>query len=70
MTSGVGTVQLQDGLKKLLIKWEETKACWDDQVRKDFERKFIEPLVDQLKTTMQAQEDLSRMMQACYQDCK
>lgn len=70
MTSGVGTVQLQDGLKKLLIKWEETKACWDDQVRKDFERKFIEPLIDQLKTTMQAQDDLSRMMQACYQDCK
>lgn len=70
MTSGVGTVQLQDGLKKLLIKWEETKTVWDDQVRKDFERKFIEPLIDQLKTTMQAQDDLSRMMQACYQDCK
>lgn len=70
MTSGVGTVQLQDGLKKMLIKWEETKPFWDDSVRRDFEKKFIEPLVDQIKVTLQAQEDLSRMMQACYQDCK
>ena len=70
MTSGVGTVQLADGMKKMLIKWEETKAYWDDSVRRDFEKKFIEPLIDQLKITMQSQEDLSRMMQACYQDCK
>ena len=60
---GVGKVQLQDGLKKLLIRWEETTPYWNDQVRLDFERKFIEPLVDQIKTTMQAQEDLARMMQ-------
>jgi hypothetical protein len=70
MTSGVGTVQLQDGLKKLLVKWEETKMHWDDTVRRDFEKTYIEPLVDQIKVTMQAQEDLSRMMQVCYQDCK
>ncbi len=70
MTSGVGTVQLQDALKKLLARWEETKQFWDDQVRHDFERKYIEPLMDQMKTTMQAQDDLARMMQQCYQDCK
>lgn len=70
MTSGVGTVQLADGLKKMIIKWEETKTVWDDSVRRDFEKKFIEPLIDQVKTTMQAQEDLSRLMQACYRDCK
>lgn len=70
MTSGVGTVQLADGLKKMIIKWEETKTVWDDSVRRDFEKKFIEPLIDQVKSTMQAQEDLSRLMQACYRDCK
>ena len=70
MTSGVGSVQLQDGLKKMLIKWEDTKAFWDDSVRRDFEKKYIEPLVDQIKVALQSQEDLSRMMQACYQDCK
>ncbi len=70
MTSGVGTVQLADALKKMIIKWEETTPFWNDNVRKEFEKKFIEPLVDQIKTSMQAQEDLSRMMQACYHDCK
>jgi hypothetical protein len=70
MTSGVGTVQLQDALKKLLTRWDETKQFWDDQVRHDFERKYIEPLMDQMKTTMQAQDDLARTMQQCYQDCK
>lgn len=70
MTSGVGTVQLADGMKKMLVRWEETKAFWDDSVRRDFEKKYIEPLIDHLKITMQAQEDLSRMMQACYHDCK
>lgn len=70
MTSGVGTVQLQDALKKLLVRWEETKEHWDDSVRRDFEKRYIEPLMDQMKVTMQAQDDLSRIMQACYQDCK
>jgi hypothetical protein len=70
MTSGVGAVQLADALKKMIIKWEETTPFWNDSVRKEFEKKFIEPLVDQIKTSMQAQEDLSRMMQACYHDCK
>lgn len=70
MTTGVGTVQLQDALKKLLVRWEETKQYWDDSVRRDFEKRYIEPLMDQIKTTMQAQDDLSRIMQACYQDCK
>jgi hypothetical protein len=70
MTSGVGTVQLQDALKKLLTRWDETKQFWDDQVRHDFERKYIEPLMDQMKTTMQAQDDLAHTMQQCYQDCK
>jgi hypothetical protein len=70
MTSGVGEVQLQDGLKKLLVRWEETIPYWNDQVRLEFQRKYIEPLLDQIKTTVQAQEDLARMMQQCYQDCK
>ncbi len=70
MTSGVGTVQLVDGMKKMITKWEETKAYWDDAVRREFEQKFIEPLISQIKTTTQAQEDLARMMQACYHDCK
>jgi hypothetical protein len=70
MTSGVGMVQLQDTLKKLLNRWEETKQFWDDQVRIDFEKKYIDPLMDQIKTTIQAQDDLARMMQQCYSDCK
>ena len=70
MTSGVGEVQLQDGLKKLLIRWEETTPYWNDAVRLEFQRKYIDPLVDQIKATMQAQDDLARMMQQCYQDCK
>jgi hypothetical protein len=70
MTSGVGQVQLQDTLKKLLQRWDDTQAFWDDKVRREFQDRFIQPLLDQLKTTMQAMDDLSRTMQACYQDCK
>lgn len=70
MTSGVGIVQLQDGLKKILHRWEDVKLYWDDDVRREFEERFIQPLLDQIKNTMQAQEDLSRTFQACYQDCK
>ena len=70
MTSGVGQVQLQDTLKKLLQRWEDTQSFWDDDVRREFEDHFIQPLLDQLKTTMQAMDDLSRMIQACHHDCK
>ncbi|MFT3881427.1 MAG: hypothetical protein QM703_17400 [Gemmatales bacterium] len=70
MTSGVGSVQLADAMKKMLLKWEETTPHWNDSVRKEFEKRFIEPLVDQVKFSLQAQEDLSRVMQACYHDCK
>jgi len=70
MSSGVGMVQLQDSLKKLFAKWEETKNHWDDQVRREFEDLYIQPLVDQIRTTMQATDDLSRSIQACYQACR
>lgn len=70
MTSGVGSVQLADAMKKMLLKWEETIPHWNDSVRKEFEKRFIEPLIDQVKFSLQAQEDLSRVMQACYHDCK
>jgi hypothetical protein len=70
MSTGVGTVQLHDGLKKLLQRWEETKSYWDDQVRREFEEKFIVPLVDQIRTTAQAQDDLARTIQVCYHDCR
>ncbi|HMP15805.1 MAG TPA: hypothetical protein PKD72_02180 [Gemmatales bacterium] len=70
MTAGVGTVQLQDALKKLLARWEETCQVWNDPVRVEFEKKYIEPLLYQMKTTMQAQDDLARTMQQCYSDCK
>jgi hypothetical protein len=70
MSTGVGMVQLQDALKKLFARWEEVKPFWDDQVRRDFEERYIQPLVDQIRTTSKATDDLSRAMQACYQDCR
>jgi hypothetical protein len=70
MSSGVGMVQLQDSLKKLFEKWEETKLYWDDQVRREFEERYLQPLAAQIRTTMQAQDDLSRAIQACYHNCR
>jgi hypothetical protein len=70
MSSGVGMVQLQDALKKLFARWEEVKPYWDDQVRRDFEERYIQPLIDQVRTTMHATDELSRAMQACYHDCR
>lgn len=69
MTIGSAVPQLQDELKKLLLKWEESQALWDDKVRDDFEQNFIIPMRDQARNTLQAMEQLAVHLYAMKQDC-
>lgn len=68
MTIGTGIVQIQEALKLLRAKWEETQRHWNDPVGREFEKKFLDTLEMQVKQTRQAMEQLANLLQQAHQD--
>jgi hypothetical protein len=62
MAATAGMVQLQEGLKLLRQKWEDTKLYWNDDARRRFEQEFLEPLEHQVKQTLAAMDRLSQQL--------
>ena len=48
LQSGLG--RLQRETKSLQEKWAETRVSWRDQTCREFEQKYLEPLMPELKT--------------------
>lgn len=68
MTIGTGIVQVQEALKLLRTKWEQTQAHWKDPVSQEFEKNFLCALELQVKQTRQAMEQLANLLQQAQQD--
>lgn len=58
--TGVG--RLQRETKKLKDKWLETKPHWRDKAAKDFEGKYLEPLIPNLKLALAAIHELAEVI--------
>lgn len=64
-----GATKLQYALKTLRARWEETKEGWQDQVREDFERRFLSPMETQVEATVRGMEKLSEVFSRVRRDC-
>ncbi|HUY91508.1 MAG TPA: hypothetical protein VMV10_22400 [Pirellulales bacterium] len=67
LTSGVG--RLQDAMKTLKLRWDETKEVWTDVRRADFEAEYIEPLEPQVRMTLDRVRRLALVFNQAYQEC-
>ncbi|MFQ5856286.1 MAG: hypothetical protein ACE5LU_11645 [Anaerolineae bacterium] len=54
--------ELQAGWQRLDQRWEETKAVWNDPVRRRFEKEHWTPLERQVQATQREMERLAQVI--------
>ncbi len=69
MSLNVSSSKLNDALKELRARWEETRAHWKDDVAQDFEDHHWRPLETQTQITLRAIDRLSEELARARQDC-
>ena len=69
MSVMAGLGKLQQSLKSLSQKWEQTRLTWNDKVRKDFEDEHVKPLLDTAVSTVAAMERLGRILDQATKEC-
>jgi hypothetical protein len=67
LTAGIG--RMQDAMKTLRVRWDETKEQWSDQRSVEFEATYIEPLDPQVRMTMDKLRRLAQVFNQACQEC-
>ena len=70
MSLAAGRYQLANAFKSLKLEWESTENVWRDQVRKDFDETYWEPLATRLATVLSAMDRLDQSMAQLKHDCE
>ncbi len=60
---------MQQSLKMLRLRWEETKSEWTDAMSLEFEEKHLVDLERQWQLTVEHLGRLSHVLSRCYQEC-
>ena len=69
MSLSVGSSKLNDALKELRARWEDTRARWQDEVAQDFEDHYWQPLEIQVQATLRGLDQLSQELARAHQEC-
>lgn len=65
-----GGEQLNVAWRTLCSCWEETKAVWDDRVRRDFEKEYWTGLEAEVQATQRELERLAQVLARVQRDVK
>lgn len=68
MSVGIG--QLNDAIKTLHVHWDDAASNWNDQVRHDFEERYMEPLRRHVDATLRDMNHLSQILAKVKRDCQ
>ena len=66
LSSGAATMAL--ALKQLDIKWESAKESWNDSTSKAFHKEHIDPLMPDVKQTLEAVGRLAEVLARAARD--
>ena len=66
----LGRAKLNEARKDLFVRWNQTKAHWDDPVSREFERTYLDPLEARLRSALGAMNHMAQVMQRLEQDCE
>jgi uncharacterized protein YukE len=69
MSLSVGSSKLNDALKELRARWEDTCARWQDEVAQDFEDHYWQPLEIQVQATLRGLDQLAQELARAHQEC-
>ncbi|REK11189.1 MAG: hypothetical protein DWQ37_14755 [Planctomycetota bacterium] len=65
----VGAARLHKSWQKLRAHWEQTKLEWRDTVAQDFERRYLNEIEPELKTTLERMRILADVLATAHRDC-
>ncbi|HET6878965.1 MAG TPA: hypothetical protein VFI31_02350 [Pirellulales bacterium] len=65
-----GAGRLQDSVKSIKLRWEETKDVWNDVRRAEFDVTYMEPIEPQVRMTLEKLRKLSGVFHQACQECK
>lgn len=67
MQDGAG--RLNKAMRELIVRWEETRASWDDPVSRGFEERYLAPLQMDLKMATVAMGQMAQLLDRIRRDC-
>lgn len=56
--------------KELMARWEEVKNVWSDAQSREFERIYLEPLQQDMRSAVGAMEQMNQVLQGIEHDCR
>ena len=62
--------QLAKLMKELGDKWADTKMDWDDVVSERFEKRFMDPLEQDLRNATGAMDQMGILLSQIRRDCQ
>jgi hypothetical protein len=65
-----GAGQIKTAVDRLEEVWSIAKASWDDPVSRNLEEEHLEPLLQQVRTTIDAVARLHGVLTAACRDCE
>ncbi|HEY0009542.1 MAG TPA: hypothetical protein VGB55_12520 [Tepidisphaeraceae bacterium] len=65
-----GRGNLNKGLKDLLMHWQNTRESWDDTVSEQFEKNYLEPLEQAIRSATTAMDQMAQVLGKIDRDCK
>jgi hypothetical protein len=70
MSVRVGATNLDDAVKELNIRWQQTRASWRDQKAMEFERTYLEKLPNVVQRAKTIMEELDLVLRRVHSDCE
>ena len=63
-----GAVKLEQAMRVLHVRWEDTKTRWRDQASKSFEANHLADLEPQVKVVLEAASRLAEVLDKAQQE--
>ena len=63
-----GAVKLEQAMRALGMRWEQTKAVWRDPASKDIEDQYLADLEPQVKVVLEAASRLAEVLDKAQEE--
>jgi len=70
MSMNATKMRLTTLTKELLLKWEQTKECWQDAKSHEFESQYIDELVSGVDKAASVIDQLDKLVAKVRSDCE
>ena len=69
MSLNVSQSLLQQSTRELTLKWQNTRDRWDDDVRRQFQERYLEPIEPKVRAALSAMNDMQDLVQQARRQC-